>query len=193
MSKPQVYIRIGVNLLIAIAGIMFVCLAVPRLLIFFMPFVIGWIISVIAYPLVRFLERKVKIVPRFSSAIIIIAVLALVITVLYILAAKIGSEVSDFLGNIPELYASLEVEFREIGARLQGIYNRFPAGIQNSIDEFGSNLSVYVGDMAGSIGRPTVEAAGRLAMNIPSMLLYTIVTLVSAYFFIADREKYMVH
>ena len=50
-----------------------------------MPFVIGWIISMIANPLVKFLEKRVKILRKHSSAIIIVVVIAAVVGAFYIL------------------------------------------------------------------------------------------------------------
>ena len=44
-----------------------------------MPFVVGWILALLANPLVRFLERRVKLVRRHGSMLIIIAALAIVI------------------------------------------------------------------------------------------------------------------
>ena len=55
-----------------------------KLLGFFMPFVIGWIIALIANPLVKFLERHLKLVRRHGSMVIIVGVLILVIGLLYL-------------------------------------------------------------------------------------------------------------
>ena len=73
------YARLILNIVIPAVEILLVCLLGPKLLKFFMPFVIGWIIAMIANPLVRFLESKVKLVRKHSSALIVIAVLALII------------------------------------------------------------------------------------------------------------------
>ena len=56
------YLRLILNLTIPIVEILAVCLLGPRLLKFFLPFVIGWIIALIANPLVKFLERRVRLV-----------------------------------------------------------------------------------------------------------------------------------
>ena len=62
MKQSTKYLKILVNLLVAVFTIVCLCFIFPRLIVFFMPFVVGWIISMIANPLVRFLERKMKIV-----------------------------------------------------------------------------------------------------------------------------------
>jgi len=46
-----------------------------------------------------------------------------------------------------------------------------------------------MGNIVGNISTPTVSAAGKVAKSIPSILIGTIVTFVSAYFFISDRDE----
>ena len=58
------YLRLILNIVIPLTGWLLICLLGPKLLKFFMPFVIGWVIAMIANPLVRFLERRVKLVRR---------------------------------------------------------------------------------------------------------------------------------
>ena len=70
------YARLILNIVIPAVEILLVCLLGAKLLKFFMPFVIGWIIAMIANPLVRFLESRVKIVRKHSSVLIVVAVLA---------------------------------------------------------------------------------------------------------------------
>jgi flagellar biogenesis protein FliO len=53
-SNRKTYLKVFVNLGIMLAVILFCIFVVPRVIIFFMPFVIGWIISLVASPLVRF-------------------------------------------------------------------------------------------------------------------------------------------
>ena len=44
----------------AFALLLILVFLAPRLVVFFMPFVVGFILSLIANPLVRFLEKKIK-------------------------------------------------------------------------------------------------------------------------------------
>ena len=73
------YVKVCLNLLTALAALLFVLFVVPRVVGFFMPFVVGWIIALIANPLVRFLDEKIRIRRKAGSAIVIIAAIALVI------------------------------------------------------------------------------------------------------------------
>ena len=81
-------LRLVLNILIPASGWILAQFAGPRLLKFFMPFVIGLVISMIANPLVRFLERRLRLVRRHSSLLIVAAVLALVIGLLYLVISR---------------------------------------------------------------------------------------------------------
>ena len=61
--KPssRTYLKVIMNLGIAVVILLLFLLLLPRVLVFFMPFVIGWIIAMIANPLVHFFEEKLKI------------------------------------------------------------------------------------------------------------------------------------
>ena len=86
------YVKAILNLLTAVALLLLAVLLLPWLLRFFMPFVIGWIIAMIANPLVHLFEQKIKIRRKAGSAIVIIAVLAGVILLGYFLVARLVTE-----------------------------------------------------------------------------------------------------
>ena len=64
------YLRLILNIVIPLGGWAAACLLGPKLLTFFMPFVIGWILAMIANPLARFLENRVNMVRRHSSCLL---------------------------------------------------------------------------------------------------------------------------
>ena len=55
------YCKALANITVALFIFLAVIFLVPKVLIFFMPFVVGWIIALLARPLVRFFEEKVKL------------------------------------------------------------------------------------------------------------------------------------
>ena len=171
-----------------IATILFIYVGF-RLLGFFMPFVIGWFISYIASPIVNWLEKRVKIVKKLGSALIIIAVLGAVGILIYFIGSKLWKEIASLIQNMPKMYQDLESGFGEIGSSLNGVFKVLPAGLQDAWHTMTSNLDKTMGDLMGRISEPTVVAAGNVAKRIPSVLIATIVTFISAYFFIAERDE----
>ncbi len=191
MGSLKKYLRIGLNIVIPLLWAAFICLVLPGVLRYFLPFVIGWIIALIANPLVKFLERKLKIVRRHSSAVIVILVLALVIGAGYFLVSWLVTQVNGLVGELPAIYELVVAELEEILGRFDRLAVLFPdnmqAGGQKLIGSLGQSLNVLVEKVAS----PTVEAAGSVARSIPSVLVSVIVTILSSYFFIADQDRIM--
>lgn len=189
MGDSRPYWKVTVSLAFSLAGTVLFLVAGYKLMIFFMPFVIGWVIAAIAAPLVNLLEQKLKIVRKLGSALIIIAVLAGIVFLVYFLASTLRKEVQTLIWDMPSMYQDLEAGFQEIGEGMQGLHKRLPKGIGEAFSGLLSNLDKQAGSIVGNISTPTVTAAGKFAKKIPSILVAIIVTFISAYFFIADRDE----
>lgn len=188
-------LRLMLRILLPASCWLLLCFFGPRCLKFFMPFVIGWLLSMLANPLVRFLERKLCLVRKHSSMVIVAGALALVIGFIYLIVSNGARLLWSFMKDLPGLYAGIEVEVQESLRRIEDLFTYAPAGIRDAWEKMGGDLGNNVGDLMGKIARsitpPTVEAAGAVAKVIPSVLVYSVVTILSAYFFIADRDRIM--
>lgn len=183
------YLRNVVNIVLFLMGVVLVCLLVPRFLIFFMPFVVGWIIALIANPLVRFMEKRLKIVRKHSSMVIIIGTIALIVLGGYGLIAWLAREIYGFIGILPDLYESLLGDLEITGTNLAGLSEKIPPELVEKLATIINSLTESLGNVISTIGVPTVTAAGNIAKNIPNILVNVIFTILSAYFFIAERDK----
>ena len=189
MKQPyKRYLKVFMNLLLAVVIILLCVFAVPKVLVFFMPFVIGWIIACVANPLVRFFEDKFMIRRKAGSAVVIIAVIALVILAAYLAVSKLISESIGFLNMLPDLWNTMESDFREIGKNLDVMYSRLPQNMQMSIENLGQQMDEYVADLVKRLGTPTVNAVGNFAKNIPGFVINVIMCLLSSYFFVAEKD-----
>ena len=54
------YCKALANITIALIILLLIIFAVPRGLVFFSPFVVGWVVALLARPLVHFFEEKLK-------------------------------------------------------------------------------------------------------------------------------------
>ncbi|BCN29807.1 sporulation integral membrane protein YtvI [Anaeromicropila herbilytica] len=188
MREPKIYLKLVINILIALVAIILLIYVVPKILGFFMPFVIGWIIAWIANPLVRFLEKRVKILRKHSSAIIIILVLSAVIAIIYFIGNFLVGQIIGLLSDIPSLYDSTEIQLRKASESLHGVYKVLPSNAKHVIDSFSENINVYAMNFIKKINVPSINDAGLLAKNVAETLLMAMITIISSYFFIADRD-----
>jgi len=185
------YLRMILNIVIPFLGLCLVIFLGPRLLRFFMPFVVGWILALLANPLVRFLERRVKLVRRHGSMLIIIAALAIVIGLFYGAGLLVYREMGSFLADAPEIYQSV---IAEIGDALQNgrkLAEYFPQNLQPPLLAFSDNLDDLFGKLVSRAAEPTVQIAGHVAKSIPNLLVNMVIIILSSYLFLADRESIM--
>lgn len=189
MKSSRKYFKALANLGVAVAVLLLVVLLLPRLLLWFMPFVMAGIISMIASPLVRFFEEKIKLKRKVGSAFVIIVVIALVVLVLYLACAKLIEEGMGLLGALPEMWDSMKEDLASVGESLNGIYARLPEETQITITNLGDQVGEFMAGLFERIGTPTITAAGNFAKQLPSVLIGIIMCLLASYFFVADRYQ----
>lgn len=183
------YWKALVNIVIAIVMVVLVLWLVPRFLWFFLPFVVGWIISLIAAPLVKFFEEKLKIRRKAGSAFVIVAVIAVVVLVLYGICARLAEEVMGLMNALPAMWKSAGTDFKEIGDRLSILVNRLPADMQETLSHLAQQANTYAGELVGKLSTPTIAAVGNFARQLPGILIGIIMCLLSSYFFVAEKSQ----
>lgn len=183
----KIYLKVTLNLFTALAAVLLCIFLLPRLIWFFMPFILGWLISLIASPVVRFFEEKLKVKRKAMSAVVIVAVLAAVVLLVYMLIAKLVREGVNFINELPNIWNTILAELNKVGANLQGVYDRMPADMQATIDNIILEMGDYMSNMMGKIELPSFEAVGNVAKQIPDIFLGVVMCLLSAYFFVADK------
>lgn len=183
------YWKALVNIVIAIVMVVLVLWLVPKLLWFFLPFVVGWIISLIAAPLVKFFEEKLKIRRKAGSAFVIVAVIAVVVLVLYGICARLAEEVMGLMNALPAMWKSAGTDFEEIGDRLSILVNRLPADMQETLSHLAQQANTYAGELVGKLSTPTIAAVGNFARQLPGILIGIIMCLLSSYFFVAEKSQ----
>ncbi|RHU42052.1 sporulation integral membrane protein YtvI [Clostridium sp. TF11-13AC] len=185
------YFRMILNIVIPLLGLCLVIFLGPRLLHFFMPFVVGWILALLANPLVRFLERRVKLVRRHGSMLIIIAALAIVIGLFYGAGLLVYREMGSFLADAPEIYQSVIAEIENALQNGRKLAEYFPQNLQPPLLAFSDNLDGLFGKLVSRAAEPTVQIAGHVAKSIPNLLVNMVIIILSSYLFLADRESIM--
>ncbi|MCI8788388.1 MAG: sporulation integral membrane protein YtvI [Lachnospiraceae bacterium] len=183
------YCKALVNLGVAAVILAAVLFLLPRLFLFFMPFVAGWIIALIASPLVRFFEEKVKLKRKAGSAFVIIVIIALVVLMIYIVCAQLFEQIIGLGRALPEMMEGMESDLESIGKNLNLLLARLPGNIQLNLGDRGIELESYLGELLERFGSPTIEAAGNLAKLLPGIFIGMIMALLSAYFFVAERHQ----
>lgn len=189
-QSVKTYLKVSINILTAIVAVLLCIFVLPKVILFFMPFLVGWLIAMIASPLVRFFEEKFKIKRKAVSAFVIILVLSGVILLVYGVCAKLIREIIEFMNELPVLWQQVAEEFNRVGVNLTVVYRRFPKDLQDSLADFTKNFDSYLSDFISNInlGTSTVTWVGNFAKHLPNIVMAVVMSLLSSYFFVADKN-----
>lgn len=191
-GKITVCCKILVNYLIAISIALIVIFALPRVLKFAWPIVVGWIIAMIANPLVRLLERKLKLVRKHGTAIVIVIVLAIIIGAMYFLVYALLKQGVEFAKNFPDLYASVSDTVAGSIEKLRGSVG-FLSGkgmkfFDGLTDNLGNLINKLVGDIINS-NTFSIDNASNIVKSVAEGILMTVITILLSYFLTAEHDK----
>lgn len=180
--------KLIVNILISLVILLLCIFLVPKLVLFFMPFVIGWLISCIANPLVVFLERKLKIRRKAGTVVVIVCVIAAVIGLGYGLGVVLWRQISGFVQEIPSMWEAVKQDFDAFGEWIDHYIGGKSPKLADTLNNLGNVISEMITNLPKSLDFRTFEGMGSMVGNIASVLVSIIMCMLSAYFFIADRE-----
>lgn len=189
MNEPKTYARIIVNFLLTLAGILLVILLGPKMLSFFMPFVIAFFISSIANPIVRFMEKKIKIARKYSSVLMIVLVLGAVVGVLYLLIAFLVKQMLNLYEDRFLIYDEIVVIMDNFTNNLGGVFDMLPQGMQENLSNLQDSLTRWAENFLTNIELPGISVLGSYVGSVVDVIFVVIITILAAYFLTAERDN----
>ena len=176
------------NLAFSLVVLLLCIFLAPKLITLFMPLIIGWFISCIANPLVVFLESKLNIRRKAGTVVVIVAVIAIVSALGYLIFSILFRQLYGFIKELPDMWNSIMHDLEKFGT----FANQYVGNVAPNLTEFINNLQKSIGEAVASLpSRLNTDAFNGMSTmvgNIANVLISVIMTMLSAYFFIADRE-----
>jgi len=150
---------------------------------FLAPFFFGLLIALLMEPLIRFIVRRLKWKRWIASLICLLLFLAVVSSLGAWLVTTLIRQGAAFVETAPYHIEELADRLSELNVRLQRLGDGLPEGWDiPELQEIALTLvTVFFGEGMRDQGT-------RLATIIPNFFLNTILTLISAYFFMADKD-----
>lgn len=189
MKPSTKYLKIFCNLAWALVVLLLFLFVLPRVLVFFMPFVVGFILSLIANPMVRFLEKKIKINRKYGTMLIIVCVIAAVVLLGYGIFAGLAIGIRGFMDYLPTMSANAQTEIIAAIDSLENMMQKIPFLQNINVSELEKNVTNTLSGLVVGEDSITVTTLGGIAKSLPNMLVSGVMGLLATYFFIADRDK----
>lgn len=189
MKRWEIYLDIIMELLVILAGALLLIFVLPKSIVFLWPFVAGWIISMMAHPVIEYLEKKVKLPKKFGSAILIAAVITGIIVVLYFAVRGIALQVIGFIQDAPDIRHEIMRQEMIFQKKIEQFLSILPPSFGKQFDQWSESIGELFKKAASSAGDYGVAHAGGVAKGVTSGLLGLVVMLFAAYMFSLEREK----
>lgn len=183
------YSKYLINILIWIIGASLAVKLLPKAAGMMLPFILGWLVAMIANPLVKILESKIKLKRKAGSMLIIVAVLSLMVLIIYMGLTKLLGEALAFASQLPNSYTGLAAEFTKVKAGLVGLLENLPPDLRTTITDISSDAVSVIANLLEKSGKTLVETTAGLAKSIPSLFIAFIITIISSYFMLAQKEE----
>lgn len=182
-----------------IAAVVVILRLLPYAAALMLPFIIGYVISLAAHPLVKLLKNRLKIPYKVGAVITVLLILSL-ITLLIIFSVGLISDVSDVvIENWDDLYSSFTAYIEAAISAVEDFSDTLPFdffeflsksfdGVEIKSDggfDLGKSLAGFLSPVAGSLAGGTIS----VVKSLPEALIFIAMLILSTYFFTGDREK----
>ncbi len=154
-----------------------------RLSIFYIPFLIAFIISLMIEPAIKWIMKKTKLTRRTSSIIIFIFVSAVILGSLAWILITLFSESSSLLQSLNDYFDKAYIQF-------QALMNRFDFDKIHLSDEVLNVVQNSTGDILETVSnwlRNSLTGLINLVTSLPSIAICIGITVVALYFICVDK------
>lgn len=154
-----------------------------KLAIFYIPFLIAFILSLLIEPIIRFCMRHFKLKRRTSAIIVFLLVLGIIIGLLAWAIVTLISESSNLLNSLNFYVEKISHQFNEITSRIDLNKLKIPTEMIEALQASGRDLLAATSDFIKNALTSLLNAI----TSIPTIGIYTVICVLSLYFICTDK------
>lgn len=178
------YKKTGLKLLWLIS--VSVCIIISLILgVFFWPFIIAIITSIILEKPVEYIVKNTKISRKIVGTIMVLLVYGLLILLIYLLVSKLLKEAISIGSDLPIMIEYIKGKYDLIYDKYITAMQSVPNVVLEKIYDFGvdflSGLSKYI--------TKVFNGMFNFIMFVPNIFIYIVITLLATLFLVTDRRK----
>lgn len=163
-------------------------LVLPRAIGFLLPFLVGYAISWLIGPVVRFLERKLHFPRPLAVVLTMLFAIGMIGLFLFTIIYQAVYELQSLAYRVPDL---LEGNFTlpDWIQNLSNFYFNLPDSMQGFIDMIIGSVRDNISQIIQPATQAMIAAAGSIAAALPSIFVFTVITMLATYFISQDKER----
>jgi len=182
MTNFQYWLEVIKKALLFLLSILLIYLGF-KISIFYIPFLIAFVLSLLIEPLIRFCMRKLKMKRRISAISIFAIILSIIIGLIVWGIVTLVSEASNLLGNINIYFDKISDCSRQLISRFDfdkiKVSEEIQTILQNSSQNFIQTASEWVKNI--------VTKLLNTLTSLPTIGLYIVITILALYFMCTDK------
>lgn len=159
-------------------------LAVYLVFMYLSPFLIAFIIAMVLEPLVKFFMYRFKMERKIACWLTLLIGLGGVGSIIVMIVIKFIGQIRQLIQSLPDIYYLVYEQVLIYAERGTLLYQALPTEVADYI----KNLSISLAKNGGQFINGFVRGVFNTAGSIPATIFFTIITLLSIYFFMVDRE-----
>ena len=158
---------------------------VLKLLKYLAPFIVAFLLANALEPVVRFLEKRIRLPRKLGAVFALLVVLGAIGTLLGMLGARLAVEIRNVYTTLSGSSGDFSSFLRRIVSQAQSFYFRLPDEVTSAIDSTADALGESVRTLLGRFAQNTLA----FTISIPEAVVFVLVTILAAYFMISDRKR----
>lgn len=176
------FVKVFKNIAIIVLTLILIFLLF-KLAVFYIPFLIGFIISLLIEPIIRFISKKTKLMRRTSAIIVLLVIFLILISFIVWGIITLVTESTNLLQNINTYIEKIYVQLQKIIESIDISKIQIPEQLLNSVytgtNELLNSISVKISKILTSLLK--------VITFLPIITVYIIITILSTYFICTDR------
>lgn len=154
-----------------------------KLAIFYIPFLIAFVISLIIEPAIKFLMNKARLTRRTSSIIIFILVFGIIVGLLVWGILTLITEATELLQTLNYYFDTAYKQIQIIISNFQFDSIKIPDEIMTIVQNSTSDILNYLADWAKNLLTNIVN----IVTSVPTIAIYFVITILALYFICIDK------
>ncbi len=157
---------------------------------YIVPFILAYFFASLIEPIVKFIERKLRIPRKIGTVFSILVVLGAIISIFTFLIIRLIKEIENVYQSIELNIDSISGFFTNLVDQINGFYIQLPVEITDIINKAAQDLVSNLKDLL----QPIVNMAQvpiQVALILPEVLVFILVTILATYFMSSDKNKIM--
>ena len=154
-----------------------------KLAVFYLPFLIAFVLSLVIEPSIRFLMKKTKLKRKTSSVIIFFIALAILIGLITWIVITLVSESSKLLLNLNQYFEKGSILIDSLISKVELLRLELSPTIIDTLQNVGNDTLLQTSNWAKDLLIKTIDQASQ----IPTIFICIIISFLALYFICTDK------